>query len=364
MRQFQAVLWGMALFSGICTTGCSRPDSFSLKGSVAGAENESLVLERAGFNGSWIAVDSTRTDKNGDFTISYDAPSDPEIFRLRMDGRYIYFPVDSTENISLSTSAAGYGRDYSFSGSEKAEKMRKFDMESLKAYAGGDSAMNAFKRRIISEIIIPGQGDILSYYVITKTIGGKPIFSVDNPADAGAFGAVANMFAQFRPDDPRAGMLANMAAEARKNKNKAKGRKTLLRAEETSIIDFTLPDKDGRDVTLSELTGKGKPVMVIFSPLNQEGAPEINRRIAELHRQYGAKVTFLQVCPDADRIAWREAALNLPWIALCDSRGTASPLLASYNVEVLPSFYFYNRNGELVKSTRDPNAVSGILAGL
>lgn len=364
MKSLHSIIYSALIAITFFDISCSRPDTFTLDGSVKGADNESLVLERPGFNGSWIAVDSTRTNSSGEFSIICESPEAPEIFRLRLGEKYIYFPVDSTETISLSTTLPGFGSDYRFSGSEAAEKLRKFDMESVQAHNAGGDALREFKRKTVSDIILPGQGNILSYYVLTRTIGGEPLFSVTDPEDAGIFGAVANMYAQYRPEDPRTEMLAAMASEARKNKNKSMGRKTLLRAEESAMIDFSLPDKDGNEITLSGLAGKGKPVMLIFSPLLHERAPEINRRIASLYSKYGNSVTFLHVSPDADRIAWREAALNLPWIVVVDTRGTGSPLLASYNVEVLPSFYFYNKAGELVKSTRDIAQTDGILSSL
>ena len=364
MKLRNVVPASVVILSAALLAGCADNRSFKVDGNIKGAGEKQLIIERPGFNGSWIAVDSVLTDSDGSFSISTESPGFPEIYRLRMDGKYVYFPVDSTENISITSTITGYGVEYSLSGSEMARKMRDFDIESLHAFSAGEDSLARFKRKIVSDIILPGKGDILSYYILTKVIDGKPLFSVDNPDDAGSIGAVANMYAQFRPEDPRTGLLKAMAQESRKNRNKALGRKTILRASETALIDFTLPDIDGKEITLSSITGEGKPVLLIFSPLNQQKSPEVNREIAKLYGRYGNSVTFLQVCPDEDKISWREAAVNIPWKILCDNRGTSSPILLNYNVEVLPMFFLYNASGELTNSAKDFITLRKILGNL
>lgn len=345
-------------------SACDNSHSFKLSGTITGAPDSLLLLERPGFNGRWLAVDSIRTNNDGEFSLKYEAPEHPEIFRLSLGDRFIYFPIDSTENLTLSTTQKEYGENYKLTGSANAKKLCRFDAESRHAWHSGADAVKAFKRKVVSEIILSGKGDIVSYYVITKVIDGKPLFSMEDPDDAGIFGAVANMYAQYRPQDPRTKMLEKMAVQARKNRDRSKGRSTVMTAEQTAIIDFTLPDKDNRQVTLSGIVRNGKPTLLFFSPLTEEESASVNREVASLFARYGSGMNFVQVCPDVDRIAWREAALGLPWTALVDSRGASSPLLASYNVSALPSFYIYDTKGELVKSAKSFAELSRILANI
>ena len=48
-----------------------------------------------------------------------------------------------------------------------------------------------------------------------------------------------------------------------------------------------------------------------------------------------------QVSLDADKVLWAQTVKQQahPWISVCDSRGTASPFAASYNLQILPSMF-------------------------
>lgn len=328
-------------------------DSFKIDGVVTGADRELISLQRPGFNGEWVTIDSVRTDADGGFSISSPAPESPEIYRVSLNDRSIYFPVDSIEHISLNTSLAGFGTDYTLDGSEKAKKMCAFDKELLKVRKSGNEALAGFKKRVVNEIILPSKGDIVAYYIITKGYGEDPLFSVENPEDAGIFGAVATSFAQYRPDDSRNALLEKLALEARRNRNRKLGRKNVMEAREIAMIDIKLPDVKDKQIALSSLTGKGRKVAVIFSPLNEKDSPEVNRRLAALYQKYSQGVEFYQVCPDVDIIAWREAAENLPWVVVNDADGVASQNIRNYNVTRFPAFYIYSADGELVSSASD-----------
>ncbi len=53
-------------------------------------------------------------------------------------------------------------------------------------------------------------------------------------------------------------------------------------------------------------------------------------------------------CPvDGYVNSWREAARNLPWITVFDNAGQYSEAARSYNVGDIPTFFVYDRNGEL-----------------
>jgi len=340
------------LVLAICLTGC-RENSFRIDGEITGADNQPLLLQRPGFNGLWVTVDSTRTSSDGNFSFSFEAPENPEIFRLMLQDKPLYFPIDSTEHLSLKTSLKDFGSDYTLDGSDNARKIRDFDIKLIKAYSQSSEAVAGVKKEAVTNIILPSKGNILAYYVLTKNYGTTPLFSTDDPADAGIFGAVATSFAQYRPNDPRTKMLENLALEARRNRNRSLGRKSVIEAGEVAAIDINLADAKGEKTPLSSLLGKGKAVAVIFSPLNESDSPEVNRRIAALYRKYEAKVEFYQVCPDVDILAWREAAANLPWIVVNDPDGVDSPNIRSYNVRRLPAFFIYSPAGELTSSAAD-----------
>jgi hypothetical protein len=334
-------------FFGLIIAGmasCSDP-SFKIKGEISGADDKSVILEKADFGGRWIEVDSTRTDADGTFCIVYPAPESPEIYRLNMEGSYIYVPIDSIDVVTVKADISSVGGTYTLSGTPGAEKMTIFENELRgRSLAQCDSI---FKRKIYGEIIRGGKGDIMSYYVLTRVVDNQPLYNPENPADEPYFAAVATAYKQYHPTDPRTTMLESMALQARRHKNQIKGKKNVVEASETSIIDMEFNDANGTPRRLSSYTSNGRPTLLIFSLLSDDKSPEITREISKLYEKYKGKINFYQVCLDNDITAWHEASKALPWMVVLDKEGTSSHTALSYNVRTLPAFYIYNAKGEL-----------------
>jgi hypothetical protein len=335
---------GLSLVAGtLLLAACSDP-SFGIMGEITGASDKSIILEKADFSGRWIELDSTRTDKDGSFAISYAAPESPEIYRLKIGDNYIYVPIDSIDVVAVKADYASVATSYTLSGTPGAEKMTMFENE-LRGNAQRNDSI--FKRKVYGEIIKDGKGDIMSYYVLTRKVNGKLLYDPENPADEPYISAVATAYKQFRPNDPHSAMLEKIALQARKTKNAAKGHKNVMQAAETAIIDIELPDNKGNAQKLSSYTSNGRPTLVIFSMLTDKDSPEITRRIAQLYNQYKDRYNFYEVCLDTDITSWHEASKSLPWTLVIDKDGASSRTAMTYNVSSLPTFFIYNANGEL-----------------
>lgn len=335
----------VAATSCIFLASCGEPQ-FKVKGEIYGADNKSIVLEKSDFHGQWVAIDSTRTSSSGSFSMKRPAPAAPEVFRLALGDRYIYFPVDSIETVTVNSSESDFGLNYTLSGTDKAEAMERFDKEviALPADVTPDS-LDSFKKRVFANYIKDAQGSIVSYYILTKTIGGNPLFSPDS--DYKYFAAVATGFKQTRPDDPHTALLEQTAVNALRKRGIATGKQIQLEAEEIKVLEIDLPDETGKNVKLSDYVGKGKPVVVMFSLLTHPDSPAHNMELSKLYNSKGGNVEFYQVSIDPDQYVWREAAKNLPWITVFDPDGTYSKNLRQYNVSEVPVFFIYNRAGEL-----------------
>ncbi len=324
-------------------TSCSDP-SFTVEGSVADADGRTVILEKADHAGQWMAIDSASLNAKGNFSFSPVAPAAPEIYRLRMAGTesYIYFPVDSTENITIETSAPRFATDFSVAGSDQATAMARFEKELLKSapsLSDPDSARN-FKRRIFTAYLQDAKGSVLSYYILTKTLDGQPLFKV--PDDAPYFAAVATAFREYRPDDPRLPLLTSTATSARREGNAAAGRKKIIEASEISYIDVNLPAADGKERRLSDIAGKGQPTLLVFSDLSDPGTPALN---AELRKLQGVRI--YNVGFDDDQLAWRNAAANLPWTCVFASDSDTPALISSYQLASLPAIFLIDAFGNL-----------------
>lgn len=340
-----SILFGLALALFVLVS--CRNNEFSISGDIEGAKNLTILLEKADFQGRWNIIDSTHLSSNGHFSFSRPAPVAPEIFRIVVDGKYIYFPIDSIESIKLHANFDKLPYNYTLSGSDKAANLALFENSLANLPLASSDSLKAFKKRIYTEFMQSSPGSIVTYYILTKTIDSKPIFDINNPDDYKYFAAVATGFKTNSPDDPRTALLENVAVEALKSRNSQKGNFNEILAEETGIIDMVLPDENGIDRKLSDYTGKGKPVVVVFSLMNTADSPAINKELADLYKSHNGNLEIYQVSFDSDQFAWKESASNIPWITVFDGNGLYSKNLASYNVTEIPVFFIYDSKGEL-----------------
>lgn len=336
----------LALFLSL--TSCKDKD-FKIAGEIEGGANQSIVLEKSDFYGRWLPLDSIKIKDNGSFKFKFPAPGSPEIYRLSLGDGYIYVPIDSTETINVKSTYAGFGREFTLSGSVNAELMENFekDLQGYKNISSADS-LNAFKRTIYSKYMKDHPGSIVTFYILTKIINDKALYNPNDLNDAKYFAAVATGFKSMRPNDPHTELLEQTSLNAMKRRKAETGNITTLEAEEISFLEIELPDETGKNVKLSDVVGKGKNVLLIFSVLTASDSPEFNVQLAKIYNKYKGNIEFYNVAIDPDQYTWRDAAKNLPWITVYDPAQLNSETLRLYNVNNIPTIFVINRQGELV----------------
>lgn len=326
---------------------CKGEPKFKVSGEVDGGADKSLVLEKSDFHGRWIPLDSVKISSSGKFSMESAAPASPDIYRLSLGDRFIYFPVDSVENITVTSPAARFGVEFDIDGSDQARAMASFEKELMALDFNDAAKRDAFKRNVYTKYLKDSQGSIIGYYVLTKIVNGKPLYDPESKEDAKYYAAVATAFEQYHPDDPHAGMLRQVSLEALKRRNAQMGRRLVMEANEITLLDIDLQDETGRNVKLSDVAGKGKPTVVVFSMMTAEDSPALNMALSEIYNAHSGNVAFYHVSLDADQYTWREAARNLPWTTVIDPAGQTSDALRDYNVSAVPVFYIYNAAGSL-----------------
>lgn len=337
---------GALLLMALSLAACKEKD-FKVEGNIEGGADRSLLLEKADFHGRWIVVDSTKINSDGKFEISAPRPSAPDIYRLALDDRFIYLPVDSTETLSVTGRVENFGSDFTVTGTPQAERMAQFEQELMKLDFADKVKRDEFKRNVYNKYLKDAQGAVISYYVLTKVVGDEALYDITDPADAKYYAAVATSYRQYRPQDPHAEMIAQASLEAMKKKNSEKGKRRVVEAEEVKMIDIELPDEKGNKVKLSETVGKGKRGVMIVSMMNEPESPAVNKALSDLYASKG-NVTFYMVSLDDDLYGWREGARNLPWTTVVDPGGRHSSIITKYNVGALPAFFIYDGEGNLV----------------
>lgn len=356
MRLNQVIIPVLALAAVLA--GCGER-KFKVSGNVEGGEGKTLLIEKSDFHGRWVEVDSAKISSSGAFSIAMPAPASPEIYRLRLGEGFIYFPVDSTETVTVEAKAESFGKDFTLGGSEQAGRMGSFEHELMALDTSHPDSVTAFKKRAYADYIMDSRGSVLSYYILTKYVDGKPLYNPENRGDAKYYAAVATQFDMYRPDDPHGRMVKEVSLAQMKKHNRAEGRVNTLEAGELALIDIALPDASGKTVRLSDIAGKGKKTVLVFSLLGDEKSPAFNRRLNTIYEAHKGNVEFYHVGLDADQYAWRDATANLPWITVNDPAGTASTSLVDYNVGALPAVFIYNAAGDLTdrpQSLDDLNA--------
>lgn len=337
-----------ATIASLLLTACGEPN-FKVEGEIAGGEGKTIVLEKSDFHGQWVPVDSAKVGSSEKFSIKVAAPASPEIFRLAYNDAFIYLPIDSIETVSVKSSVKDFGRDFSLSGTTNAEQMAKFEKELMNLSNPDSTTLANFKRSVYTNYIKDAQGSIVCYYVLTKFFNGEPLYDPADREDAKYYAAVATQFDNYRPNDPHGRMVKQVSLNVMRAHNSAAGKKTVVEANELRVIDIALPDASGKTVELSDVVGKGKKVVVIFSMMNEAQSPAFNRELNNIYNANKGSVEFYQISFDAGQHEWKEAVANLPWINVIDPNGTASSALVDYNVGSLPAVFIYNAAGDLVE---------------
>lgn len=339
-------------------TGCGNKSEFTVEGNLKGKTDSPIMLERLDASAGWVVMAETTPNTDGIFAFKADAPQYPELYRLNYNGRYVYLPVDSIEHFTLSANASDISNGFSLKGSAQAEALTEFEKEArlTASYANTDST-TAFKKRVYNSYLKDGRGNILSYYILTYKMGDEFLIDYTDPV----YWAVATAFETYKPNDPHTALLAARAKEGQTavRRNKPGRTQKVIKARQTGMIDITLPGIEGKEVSLSSRLAKGKPLVLVFGGMTIPDAPVINMALRKLYESGAADI--YQVCLDQDQYQWVESAKALPWTVVYDPEGLQSSNASRYNLASIPAYFIYDNNGDLINSTGDIKAVSGML---
>ncbi len=328
-------------------TACSGRNEWTVNGKIEGAEGQTILLE-ASDNGRWFVIDSIEVNSSGQFSANHSASGYPDIYRLRLGDKTLYFPIDSIETVTVVTKADAFDDEYEISGSSSADmlmavdrKVKEASKDNATASIGADSVL----KRELSTILLDNPSGIISYYIINKRVHGVPLFNPGNKADLRVIGAVANAFNQYRPNDPRTTYLTRLFIS---NKAKQTGITDTIAAPEIRIIDINLYDNKGTRHSLEETAEKADVVILNFTAYTGEFSQPLNVALNKLYERYHDKgLEIYQVSVDNDEYQWRQSAKNLPWITVFNPV-TESKTLLEYNVGAVPAIFIIS-NGEIVE---------------
>jgi len=345
---------GLVVLGLFCS--CSGGNKWHLDGKISGLAEDDLVVLEGSNQGYWYPMDTIEVSSDGAFSYSREAQGYPDIYRLRVGDKAVYFPIDSIESLRLTAEAPDISVNYSLTGSPQAENLVKVDsMLMAGASEGGVQALvsNSGLKRKLGEMLLADPAGIVTYYIINKRVDDTPIFNPANPDDLRLIGAVANAFNEKRPSDPRTGYLRRLFIN---NRPASKGEVRL--ANEVRAFDIKLYDNTGKQHSLLDLTSKGKIVVLNFTAYSAEKSPAFNLELNKVYEKYHSQgLEIFQVAFDDDEYTWKQTARNLPWITVLNGVADGDKALRDYNVGALPATFVFDRNGDVVERVTDITAL-------
>jgi peroxiredoxin len=131
-----------------------------------------------------------------------------------------------------------------------------------------------------------------------------------------------------------------------------------------TAADLSLPDLNGKMVTLSEL--RGKVILIDFWASWCGPCRHNNPRLLKLYNKYHSKgLEIYGISLDEDMSDWKKAVHHdrLLWIQVIDDKGWEAPSASAYGVDMIPSSFLVDKQGvirivnaegpELESSVRD-----------
>ena len=86
--------------AALALSACHGSNEWTVDGRIDGADGKTMVVEACD-NGRWYPIDSVTLDGAGRFSISHPAAGYPDIYRLRLGDKMLYFPIDSIETVTV-----------------------------------------------------------------------------------------------------------------------------------------------------------------------------------------------------------------------------------------------------------------------
>lgn len=342
--------------TALISAACSHPAAWTVEGNISDLPAGTKLALEANNAGHWYVVDSVPVAENGTFRYNSETIGQSEIMRLSYGSNSVCFPVDSLATITLTCSADDFGKRHRLTGTPRAEAFSRIDSIVIST-ADRDNAA----RLLVGEIAADTTG-LVAYYAVGKSIDGRILFNPFEPFGNKVYGAAAQVYAQYRPQDPRGEALKRAYFDGRRAMGRVPVENTVIEVPEKGLFDILRYDSRGNKHSLAELADN-KVILLSFTAYGLPSSPAYNTLLNDLYVKYRDKgLEIYQVAFDADEVAWKEAARALPWIAVWNSPGDGNTVLAQYNVSAMPLTYIIDRQGTISKRIENASELPGELA--
>ena len=332
---------------------------------ISDASSSDIVVKMLNVN-TFDVLDTVTLDQDG--KMAYEL----ELDKGQIEFVYLYYGgkriasllLQPGDKVSVVADTLG---SYTVEGSEESAKLAQVEMDYAAALKKMTEMSEALENAQTTEQAVAMRQELaqeyVSYYrdrvkyimqnsrsmsvvpVLYQTLGANlPVFA--QKTDAIHFKAMADSLALSYPDSR---YVKALRKEAERRMGYLEMDAIINSAQQIGYPDVELPDIDGQKRKLSEVDAK--VILVQFWTASDLSQKMFNVDVLKgLYKDFHSKgLEIYQISLDADKILWAQVVKQQkhPWISVCDSRGTASPYAASYNIQMLPSMFIIS-NGELV----------------
>lgn len=361
-------IFPIVIILAVFVFACNKPEGFEISGKITNAEERYVYLDELKVSSS-VPVDSVKIKKDGSFTfigkIKY-----PNFYLLRLNEKnFITLLVDTTEKITVYGDAANFSRDYIVEGSPGSMLVKELNKRLTKTKHKLDSIrsrVNAFRNRedyniqkikwdqeidIIKQIQIKYSTDFVQNhpFSMSSVLALYQKFDDSNYVvqDLQSLKVAASALNSIFPNSEHVKALyANTQRLMIQEKNSKL--QEFIAQNGANSPDITLPNVNGREVSLSSLSGK--IVLIQFwSALNRDSRIQ-NEALVELYSKYKSKgFEIYQVSVDTDRSSWLNAIEQdgLSWINVGDMKGSINALNL-FNIQSIPANYILDKDKRII----------------
>ena len=317
---------------------CQREPMFCVTGEITGAEGTTLYLEHTALLKT-TTMDSCVMDKDGAFSLHATAPVYPDMYRLRIGKQSLLLAVDSTEEISVTTSLDSLSTTQSIKGSEAS-----LCIAQLRATARRGSWEQV--REHAQQIIVSNPRSLAAYYAVFFKQNGQHIWDITNKSDRRMFQAVATSFNTWMPDYDRSKALYAQISDVIKAEREILQQvavQQLIDEADNAFLDIELPDEIGNNQALSSL--RGKVIVLDFSAIEMDQSREYIFELRELYNEFHTRgLEIYSVSLDRNKLLWEDGVTNLPWTNVYAGE-KAIEVLSLYNVQTIPTLFLFDKSG-------------------
>lgn len=326
----------------VAAVSCSRSVAH-IEGSLAGIPDQNVVVKQLSTN-TFQVLDTVRTDDSGHFAYDVEvAEGQPEFIYLYFDDtKFASLLLQKGDNVSVNLDDEGHS---TVEGSEESLKLQKveddfqdfvYNMTHSTDGAEMSRTYIDYYRKCV-KYILANPKSLTSMQVLYQKLNDDfPIFS--QATDALHFRTVYDSLSVVYPESE---YVKALRLETERREQIMNLNSVISTAPESGYPDFALPDNKGRKVKLSEVEAR---VILLHFWSSTENAQTIfnTDTLLPIYEEFHDRgLEIVSVSLDTDKAHWASVVKNqkLPWINLCDGRGTACPAVVLYNLEQIPTTF-------------------------